>query len=450
MWIDKPKRIALLGARISAGNLGVGALASGAIRCIHKRWPEAEIYILDYDRRPSQEVLRVDGDSLPIKLVNIRFSKKIYKSNNIAALLVLAVLSKLVPSHRLRSQILSRNAVLQKLNTTDLVLSIAGGDSFSDIYGLRRFLYVSLPQVLTLLLRRSFIILPQHIGPFRSRASRLLARFIVRNAQHAYGRDCQSVIQLTEMVRPERPTPVPALRYDLGFALMPEAPQKIAVAGGSLDLTRPDLTGINVSGLLYMGGYNRKNMFGLRADYRGLTIRLIKLLIETKNVPVLLIPHVFGGRADSESDVVACNEIYSLLSSKYGNMIDTLRGEYKPGEIKHIIGLCDFFVGARMHACIAALSQSVPTVPVAYSDKFVGVMETFGCGSIVADARKHDTEKLLLHLENSYDSRATLRTGLLRKMPGVIDSTLGLFSRPTELRMQPAAYASGQQELAKR
>jgi len=38
---------------------------------------------------------------------------------------------------------------------------------------------------------------------------------------------------------------------------------------------------------------------------------------------------------------------------------------YGPSETKFLIGHCDFFVGARMHACIAAVSQYVPAVTLA-------------------------------------------------------------------------------------
>ena len=46
--------------------------------------------------------------------------------------------------------------------------------------------------------------------------------------------------------------------------------------------------------------------------------------------------------------------------------------------MKYLIGQCDFFVGSRMHSCIAAVSQCVPAVSIAYSDKFIGVMATLG------------------------------------------------------------------------
>ena len=62
--------------------------------------------------------------------------------------------------------------------------------------------------------------------------------------------------------------------------------------------------------------------------------------------------------------------------------------EYDQHEIKGVIGMCDFFVGSRMHACIGALSQGIPCVGVAYSMKFRGVFESVGVADWVVDSRQ--------------------------------------------------------------
>ena len=92
-----------------------------------------------------------------------------------------------------------------------------------------------------------------------------------------------------------------------------------------------------------------------------------------------------------------------------------MRGEYNQHEIKYVIGKCDFLIGARMHACIAAVSQCVPAVCVAYSDKFIGVMGAIGVDSIVADARKLDEPRTLEFIANSLEGRAAIRERLAAK-----------------------------------
>jgi polysaccharide pyruvyl transferase WcaK-like protein len=69
--------------------------------------------------------------------------------------------------------------------------------------------------------------------------------------------------------------------------------------------------------------------------------------------------------------------------------------KYNAYEIKGIIGLCDFFIGSRMHSCIAALSQGIPTIGVAYSKKFIGIFNSVDLGTYVIDARLYDEDEAI-------------------------------------------------------
>jgi polysaccharide pyruvyl transferase WcaK-like protein len=80
-----------------------------------------------------------------------------------------------------------------------------------------------------------------------------------------------------------------------------------------------------------------------------------------------------------------------------------------------------------MHACIAALSQNVPAVAIAYSDKFIGVMQTVGVGGLVADPRTRGEEQILSAIGDAFDRRAALRRQLEETIPGVKQAVLDLF-----------------------
>jgi len=167
-------------------------------------------------------------------------------------------------------------------------------------------------------------------------------------------------------------------------------------------------------------------MFGLKIDYKELIPDLIDLMIRKNNATVMLVPHVFG--TDGESDSVVCQEIYSYLRERYDGSLLFASGEYNQSEIKYIIGLCDFFIGSRMHACIAALSQNIPTVSIAYSSKFIGVMETIGVGELVADIRKLEKEEIVRVINDAFEHRARLRGHLEKTMPRLKETVLKLFN----------------------
>ncbi|MBZ5658897.1 MAG: polysaccharide pyruvyl transferase family protein [Acidobacteriia bacterium] len=430
MQDTKKPRIAILGATLDSTNMGVCALAAGAVRCFAHAYPAAEIHFLHFAKSPSVQTLTIDGEQVRVPVIPMRFSKRLLLPNNIALLTVLALLARIVPSKTFRNWVISKNACLSEIDAIDLFASIAGGDSFSDIYGMERYFYVSLPQILVLLLGKKLVLLPQTYGPFRGGLAKSLTRFILKRADHVYSRDLQGLEEIKSLVGPRYPSSKFEFCYDVGFVLQPAVPARIGLAGlSSLDEHIGPLVGLNVSGLLFMGGYTRDNMFGLRADYRQFSRDAIELLIE-KGATVLLVPHVFG--QEGETDTAACEQLYAELKDKYPGRLGLVLGEYNQHEIKYVIGKCDLLIGARMHACIAAVSQCIPAVCVAYSDKFIGVMGAIGVDSIVADARKLDEQEMLKFIENSLDARAAIRERLARQMPEVKSRVMNLFVDPSD------------------
>ncbi len=434
-------RIGILGATFETPNLGVGALAAGAIRCIRARYPLARLFFLDYARQPSAHTVVENGEPIAIPLVNMRFSKRFWLPNNIAVLLFCALLLKVIPSAKMRRWLVARNRCLHEIFQADLYAAVSGGDSFSDLYGFSRFLYVALPQILVLLLGKPLILLPQTYGPFRGRLARTMARQIVRRAERAFCRDRHSLDQLMGAANLPLPQGQQSFCYDMALGIDSVAPRRLVVEGLTLAPQRdPYLVGLNVSGLLYREDVAHANAFGLCSSYRKLVSAIVRLLMATETTSVLLVPHVYGFEAGSESDLMACEQVFAVLLEKYPGRIGILRGTYEPGEIRFVIGLCGFFVGSRMHACIAALSQNIPAVAVAYSSKFLGVMETLGMPSLVADARKLDHRKILSTIQSAFENRRRVAHELELAMPSVratVHRLLASLPSPTEALSNP-------------
>ena len=416
----KPIRVGILGATFETGNMGLGALAAGTVQCIRYEYPNADVFLMDYLHEETARRVRIDGEYLTVPLLNIRFSKKILLPNNIALLIFLTLVSKLIPGDKLKRKFISRNRYLREISETHFFVSLAGGDSFADIYGFVRLVYVALPQLLVLLAGKRLILMPQTYGPFRGVCARAIARFILRRAEMVYSRDVSGVEGIASVLGLPPDSPKLRFCYDVGFLLEPDPPAHLEVDGLSPQ-HRSDTTlvGVNVSGLLMMEGYTRNNMFGLKVSYRSLIQQVVERLLQQPTVNVLLIPHVFGEEIGSETDTLACDAIFDELKGKYEGRLGVVRGRYNQNEIKYIIGQCNFFVGSRMHACIAAVSQSVPAVSIAYSDKFAGVMKAVGVESLVADPRRMTTAEILALISSNLRDRATLHRQLLQKMPQV-------------------------------
>ena len=113
-----------------------------------------------------------------------------------------------------------------------------------------------------------------------------------------------------------------------------------------------------------------------------------------------------------ESDPEACRRVRGVLPRELQGRVRIVTGEYDSHEIKGVIGQCDFFIGSRMHACIAALSQGVPCVGVAYSMKFAGVFETVGMQEWVVDGRSVATDAAVARVLELYRDCEAVRSGL--------------------------------------
>jgi polysaccharide pyruvyl transferase WcaK-like protein len=81
-----------------------------------------------------------------------------------------------------------------------------------------------------------------------------------------------------------------------------------------------------------------------------------------------------------------------------------------------------------MHACIAAISQNIPTVGLAYSKKFEGVFESIGLGDCLADARNCGEKQVLEKIESVFRRRNQIRGQLEHVIPQVKENILGILN----------------------
>lgn len=407
------------------GNRGVLALLHGALKVILHNIPDAEVFLLDYAKKRQSFEFHFNNRDHKIDTINLRFSRKIYLRNNVLPVLIGALLIRLFPFKPVKYIIFRLLPRLEEIDRADLALSISGGDSFSDIYGTRPFLYSSLLQILVILLRKRLVLLPQTLGPFKTVLSRKMAKYIMLNSEKIYTRDMTSQDAMKKLYDNQTIAAKFRFNYDVAFVLEPGNPENPDV---DALVRRKDpgklLVGLNISGLLFRGGYTQNNQFGLKIDYPHFINALIRWWIDERRAQVLLVPHVFGTQL--ESDNIVCRQIYRELKQEYKDSISFLDYDFDQSEIKCVIGLCDFFMGSRMHACIAALSQHLPTVGLAYSRKFYGLFETIGLEDLVADMRTLDEKQIYDKVRMVLDDRERIVDTLKRKIPEVQKSILGI------------------------
>jgi len=140
---------------------------------------------------------------------------------------------------------------------------------------------------------------------------------------------------------------------------------------------------------------------------------LVDDLIARHAVTVVLVSHVLGP-GDARDDRALANAIYGHVENKC--MTHVIEGDYRPDELKGLIGRFEIFIGLRMHANIAALGMGVPTLAIAYSRKTHGIMAMAGQDRWTCDIDGLELEQLARQVEALWRERAHVRADLEDRM----------------------------------
>lgn len=363
--INRKIKICLAWHNFNSANYGVGALAIAHFAMIVEAAENNNIELqVDTLGTPNNGELRIREE------IEERFGLKIkhidYSLRDIAKGLVKFDLS-----------------LFRLFNKYDIVFDIGEGDSFSDIYGQKRFLLLSITKILSLMQCRKSVTAPQTIGPFNRKISSIIARKLLSKSDAVYVRDDKSSCYLNELKVQH------VLVSDVAFSLPFDSAE-----------TFKNAIGLNVSGLLWNGGYNKNNQFGLTVDYQCLIDEIIKRFLARGKI-IHLIAHVIADVVEVEDDYRVCENI---KSKHHGDARVVLAPKFtSPIAAKSYISRMEFFTGARMHATIAAISSGVPTVPVAYSRKFSGVFGSLGYHYTINSYGGISTDDFLIKLFDYYD-----------------------------------------------
>ncbi|KGJ71969.1 hypothetical protein GY21_18545 [Cryobacterium roopkundense] len=359
-------RILVLWADTGSPNLGVRALGAGTAALVHRIWPDASITFQNYGHRAPE-----------------------------------------LPFGRLRSlakeRLTASLGMQQWLAGFDLVIDSRSGDSFSDIYGLRRLAVMGAVSEFASQAGVPVVLGPQTIGPFQTRSGRVLARRSLTRASVVMARDSASAECSSGLGRP-----VDVVTTDVVFA----------IARPRVARTRDVI--FNISGLLW-----HDNPHVDSARYRDLVTRVYRSLV-SEGREVTLLAHVVNpssltqGSLDLQgpqpatspnldNDVPAIQDFARRVAPDCEIIIPT-----GLSDVRSTIASGRVVIGSRMHACLNGLSVGVPAVPLAYSRKFAPLLQGLGWHHTV-DLRGGDTRVGEVMREVNGDALTTDVTGVLER-----------------------------------
>jgi colanic acid/amylovoran biosynthesis protein len=156
--------------------------------------------------------------------------------------------------------------------------------------------------------------------------------------------------------------------------------------------------------------------------------RFIRYLLTEQGYGVLLVPHVIpfdGGEKNNDHryllDVLEnCRDL--------GESVRITPASLNAPQLKYAIGSLRFFIGARTHATIAALSSGVPTLSIAYSVKASGInRDVFGdeaCVIPISDLSEGRLRQAFTALQDQEEQLREVLAQVMRRYHRTLPETL--------------------------
>lgn len=290
-----------------------------------------------------------------------------------------------------------------EMKTADVVISV-GGDNYTEDYG-----DVSLRAYLSLNRYvkhhgKKLVVWGASIGPFKENEKLKGIIDDLNLADLITVREEKSFLDLKHLgIRNIKRVADPAFLLPVSEAALPEAIRN----DSGLKV------GFNISPLLK--GYFKDS--GEDFFHRE-SVKFLDELITVQKAFVILIPHVNQPGGTQTNDYDYLNGILKEL--KHKDRVVLIGTDKNAEELKYILSQCDFFIGARTHATIGALSTQVPTLSIGYSRKSIGINEDlFGSSKYVLDKKDYSAIRLMEKFLELKSDRQIIKQRLSEKLPEV-------------------------------
>ncbi len=352
-----------------------------------------------------------------IKEENIKFFPilcKLSKKNIILNARTVLCLAKLFLWHLVKKYFnkdivwLRKGQGLKEYYEADVILN-TGGDGLTEDYGTPVNIILNL--LPGIIFGKPVIIYGETIGTFLKWYNRTMTKFLLSRARFITVREKLSYHNVLAMGIKNKNLAVTA---DPAFLLNSAPPQKVnsILLKERIVSSRP-LVGLSVSKLFSRYKFSGFASKERNKNYLKIMAEAGDYIIEFLDCDIIFIPHVIDVPFNDDREVA--KEIYSLMKNKKG--VFFVDGEYTPEETKGIIGKCEFFIGARMHACIASASMTLPTISIAYSQKALGIMgEMLGLQDFVIDVKDMNFERLKSVIDLAWRNKNKIRKQLQIKI----------------------------------
>jgi len=361
----KVRNIVFTGAT-GARNRGVEALVSTAVENIRGSNPNANITVVSSD---------ANYDAAHLETVDsvIKDAPNYYRLDDIRRKLKYPLgLRKPSGVRRIEAAI----------GSADVVIA-TGGDVFSSDYGVpflkRQLALIRYAQKIG----KKTVFLAHSIGPFSTEAEIDLVKPVLEASSLVTLRESFSYRYVSEELCVKGPHL--ALTADVAFLMNPSSPNRLRILNNIIGIKDgwPYVVLAPSEGITSFA--TSKDIF----DHDAAWWRTINAVLNFTDCHIVLLPHVQDLNPHNDDN----NIVKRLIDhSEPNSRIHAAFGPLSASDFKAIVGGASLLISERMHACIAGLSQCVPTLTIGYSVKANGIMN-----DLLGDQAK--TQKLLISVQ---------------------------------------------------
>lgn len=390
------------GGQDNFGNRGCEALIRSIVKTIRAEFPDAQFLVPSHNlpndakQWPQAQSLGVEFISAEPIPSSIRWWGRIRRW--------MSFFDAFPPTFTLTA---STRAAIQRCD----VVVMTGGDIISLDYGLESlYFWVRICEA-AMEMGKPVVLWAASVGPFKhvpsveKRIARYLRAHSMVSVRETTSLEYLKGLGITNTI----------LVADPAFVLdLEEPPASVLPAFCHSDTP---VLGFNVSPLLRKFREGTASQAALDEEIKDF---LVHTLVDL-NINVLLIPHVdpLTGSADNSDSVYMSSILDKVRAAGLGeDRIAMLPRMLNTAQLKGVIGRCSYFMGARTHATIAALSLGIPTTSIAYSIKAKGInQDLFGHLRYVLETPSIDRASLRAHLQMLINERDGIKQMLSERIP---------------------------------
>jgi colanic acid/amylovoran biosynthesis protein len=406
--------------RLEYGNIGNYYIVEPFFRELHRVFPKAEI--VTTFQMTEEFCEREKVTSLPMDMY---YS---WSDNDVDIALKEYGIAEL---YKKTGQLIESTPYLEQVISSDMIVDISGemwGDKANPV-GNNRMLVNLLKMRVAQLLGKHTVLYAVSAGPFSDEKTNGLAKITFENFSLVTIREPETTKRLNSIgfnMDNTKDIPCPSYLFE------PETSEKISYILNKESVSESLKPTIG----LVVCGFNLKLPYDKwprdDSDYNEFVI-LIEHIINNLDSRVLLISHSNGFdlppnfKFKPGRDYQVIKQLQEIVCKRQNikdmNDILCIDNAYIPKETKGIIGQLDMMVTGRVHASVASVSQSVPTVFITYeeaenSGKTLGFASISGLQDYVS---KPDATEMIKKVDMCFKNKEKIKVHLKQRIPVVKD-----------------------------